>query len=64
MTHIVGTMGSLYALRDSLGEPALRPNPVAQPPAVLRPSDSLPTLSRIGKLPVAPRKEGDPWARS
>ena len=64
MTHIVGAMASLHALRGSLGEPALRPNPVAQPPAVLRPLDSQATVSRIGRLPVVPRKEGDAWARS
>jgi len=51
MTHIVGTMASLQALRGSLGNPTLKVNTVAQPPAVLHASSSRPVI-----VTVPPRK--------
>jgi len=51
MTHIVGTMASLQALRGSLGNPTLKVNTVAQPPAVLHASSSRPMI-----VTVPPRK--------
>jgi hypothetical protein len=51
MTHIVGTMASLQALRGSLGNPTLKVNAVAQPPAVLHASSSRPVV-----VAVPPRK--------
>ena len=51
MTHIVGTMASLQALRGSLGNPTLKVNTVAQPPAVLHASSSRPVV-----VTVPPRK--------
>jgi len=51
MTHIVGTMASLQALRGSLGNPTLKVNTVAQPPAVLHATSSRPVV-----VTIPPRK--------